>query len=124
MATESEYVQRDAQGRVKVTLAAGTSVQARVFEAEQNPVEIATPPLQHRRFLLLRNFFTENPGSTTILIGGADLDVNNGYPLVSDDIGAPYKSESIFLEVSDAVAVYGMVEDASAVENFRTLELA
>jgi hypothetical protein len=123
MATESEYKQRDGLGYVKVTVSAESSVRAEFTEAPTEAGKIADPPLEHRRFLLLRNFFEDNQGTTNIYIGGPNVTTSNGYPLVNNTSGAPYKAERIVLNVSDGLAVYGVVLGPAA-ENFRTLELA
>jgi hypothetical protein len=122
MGTESEYKQRDALGYVKVTEAAETSVQARRFSAPDPAGKIADPPLQHRRFLLLRNNGATGTVSTPIYIGDSTVDATNGYPLVSNNVGASYKLERILLDISDNLAVYGKM--GALIEEFRTLELA
>jgi hypothetical protein len=123
MATESEYKQRDALDYVRVTFAADSSVQARRFPTGNiDPQKIADPPLQNRRFVFLRNDGEDGTGSRVIYIGGADLTEENGYPLLDNMSGAPYKSQRVLLDLSDTLAVYGIKK--LTVENFRTLELA
>jgi hypothetical protein len=122
MATESEYRQRDELGYVRVTFAADSSVQARDVPAPNSAGKIADPPLQNRRFLLLRNDGEDITMSTVILIGGADVDAPNGYPLVGNNVGAPHKAQRVLLNISDGLAVYGI--ETVAPETFRTLELA
>lgn len=123
MATESEYRQRDELGYVRVTFAADSSVQARSFPTgDIHPQKIADPPLQNRRFLLLRNDGEDITQGPAIYIGGADVDQINGYPLVGNTSGVPYKAQRVLLNVSDGLTVYGI--KVETVENFRTLELA
>jgi hypothetical protein len=122
MTTESEYKQRDELGYWRVTFAADSSVQARDVSAPVPADKIANPPLQNRRFLFVRNDGEDITLSTTIYIGGSDVTTANGYPLVDNQSGAPYKAQRVLLNISADLALYGV--GTGAVETFRTLELA
>jgi hypothetical protein len=123
MATESEYKQRDALDYVRVTVAAETNVKSTLMGTDGDPHKLPDPALQNRRFLLVRNDGAPTTGSTDIYIGGPDVDDTNGYPLVGNLSGQPYKAQRVLLNVTNDLTVYGR-KVVGPVEEFRILELA